>query len=353
MPYTLPERLQNAKPYSYQKDGYKCRLDINESYIQPPQAVREAIAKRIAELPLTEYPESYAEGVRGLLAARYGVDREEIVVSNGSDELISMVIGRFLRPGDVILTTVMDFGGYQACADIYGQTICFIERDADMFWSADQMIAAIAEHRPQMVIFSTPSNPVGRVMPRGEVLRILDAARDCLVLVDEAYMDFAAGESVVNCINQYDNLIILKTLSKAYGLAGIRIGFSFANKTLSRALHAVRDVYNVSSMSQIAAEEVLKCPEHLSSSIADMRRTISRMYEGLSKLAETKSDIIRVYPTDANFLLMRFKDAPTVRAAVSERGYALRLFKDNLVRISAANEENTEELLQLFDEILK
>lgn len=353
MPYTLPERLQALKPYSYKKEGYVCRLDINESYIQPPQAVREAIARRVAELPLTEYPESYANGVRELLAARYGTTREQVAISNGSDELISMVIGRFLRPGDTILTAEMDFGGYQACADIYGQKLVTIGRDEDMFWSADAMIKAIDQYKPQLVIFSTPSNPVGRVMPKADVLRIIEAAQDCLVVVDEAYMDFAAEKSVIDAIDTYSNLMIFKTLSKAYGLAGIRIGFSFACEELTRAMHAVRDVYNVSSLSQIAAEEILKCPEHLSSSIADMRRTITALYEGMTKLAESRSDIIKVYPTDANFLLVRFKDAPAVRAAMAEKGYALRLFPDNLIRISAANDTHTGELLRLFGEILK
>lgn len=352
MSYQIPERLKSITPYSYKKDGFILRLDINESCVQVPEAIKKAILARISELKFTEYPESYANGVRELAALRYGVKKDEIAVANGSDELISFVFGRILRPGDTIISTEMDFSGYDACAQIFSQNIIKVKRGEDMFWSPDDMICAIKEHKPSLVIFSTPSNPVGRVMPKADVIRIIEAASECLVVVDEAYMDFSAEESVVDLIGKYNNLIVFKTLSKAYGLAGIRIGLSFAGAELTRVIHAVRDVYNVNSLSQIAAEEMLKHPEFLENSVNEMRRAIKLMHDGLLKLSKSKSDIVKVYNTDANFLLVKFRDAAAVRDKIAAEGYALRLFSGNLIRISAAPKEHVIKLLELFNDIL-
>ncbi len=343
MKMNIPERIKGMEPFCTLNPGLPIRMDANESFISPPKELTNKIMTRFAEANLNNYPDPGCEKLCALFADRIGSRPECITAGNGSDELISMVIGRLMSEGGRLLTPAMDFGSYRSYANIHGKKLFDIPRDGEMRYSADDLIRVAKENDVELVIFSNPSSPSGGVMPRNEIEKLIKSL-SCLVVVDEAYMDFSS-HSVTDLVDSCENLMVLKTFSKAYGLAAIRLGFAIANPKLTHIFRAVRDPYNVNALTQIAGETILEDKQYLLDAAAEIIRTTKLLAKGMHTLAEKTGEIVKVYDTDANFLLVRFKDADRVCKAMAGIGIGLRKLNDGFVRISAASEENVNRFL--------
>ena len=223
MTYELNDKVKNLTPYDAVTGNYKIRLDANESFINPGESLKEEFFSALAAVKFNRYPDPMAAGLCEGFARYYGINPETVVAGNGSDELISIIMGSFLRHGDKVMTCSPDFSMYQFYGKLYEKNNLVIDKKEDMILTAADVLEAAGKGKPAAIILSNPCSPTSLVMSREDILKIVENT-DALVILDEAYMDFS-DQSIMEVIEKHDNLIILKTCSKALGLAAIRLGF--------------------------------------------------------------------------------------------------------------------------------
>ncbi|HWP51600.1 MAG TPA: aminotransferase class I/II-fold pyridoxal phosphate-dependent enzyme [Clostridia bacterium] len=347
----LNPALESLTPFVYCGTDYTTRLDANESCVPVPKALKEEIAQAITtKLNLNCYPDDCTVALRSAYAKAFSVDAEGVVPGNGSDELINMIVGRLIPPGGVVLGFERDFGSYWSNAAIFGRRSIRLPRLPDMTFTADMLIEGANLHNADLVIFSNPNNPSGAQLLREEVIRLIESV-DCLVVVDEAYMDFS-DQSVLDLAGKYENLIVLRTLSKAMGAAGIRTGFAISTPKLTYALRSVRDAYNVSSVDQLIATILLEHPEYRQTTLAEIQRLMVVMKNRLNEIAGRAKRKMIVYPSVVNFVLLWLEDAKAVSDVLHEKNISLRQFDDHLIRISVVREDILNRVLDELEDIL-
>lgn len=348
MTYELNDKVKNLTPYDAVTGDYKIRLDANESFIDPGEAFGEQFLSAISKVRFNRYPDPMAAELCGKFARYYGIDPSCVIAGNGSDELITVIMGAFLRPGDKVLTFSPDFSMYQFYGEIYDKTNMIIEKCDALILTAEDVLAAVRESSPAAVIISNPCSPTSLVMGRDEVLRIIENT-DALVVIDEAYMDFS-DQSVLTDAENYDNLIVLKTCSKAWGLAAIRLGFAVSSKRTARALHCVRSPYNVNALTQAAGCVIFSNPDYLKKAVEEIKKSRDSLYRGLLRF-EDRDGVARVVKPGTNFVLVELSDACFIYEELKKRSVIVRRL-GNYLRITAGTEAENDALLQALSEIL-
>lgn len=347
----LNPALETLSPFAYCGTDYTIRLDANESCVPVPAPIMEEIAQAITvKLNLNCYPDDRTVALRNAYARAFSVDAECVVPGNGSDELINMIVGRLIPPGGVVLGLERDFGSYWSNAAIFGRRAVRLPRLPDMTFTADMLIEGARRHDADLVIFSNPNNPSGSQLLRADVIRLIESV-DCLVVVDEAYMDFS-DQTVLDLAGKYENLIVLRTLSKAMGAAGIRTGFAVSTPKLTYALRSVRDAYNVSSVDQLIAAILLEHPEYRRATLAEIGRLMAIMKHRLTDIAGRSRQKMIVYPSVVNFVLLWLEDAGAVSDALHQKDISLRQLDNHLIRISVAREDILTRVLDELEIIL-
>ncbi|MEG1427753.1 MAG: aminotransferase class I/II-fold pyridoxal phosphate-dependent enzyme, partial [Oscillospiraceae bacterium] len=231
--YELNEKIKDLIPYEPISGTYKIRLDANESYLRIPEYVMAESAAKLIKAQMNRYPDSTAAMLCKAFAVTYGVEVENVVAGNGSDELISLIFNGFLMRGERFATMSPDFSMYDFYGALSEGEKLTISKNPDFTISPEQVILACNSEKVRLLIFSNPCNPTSLGLVAEDVRRIIRGVPDTLVVVDEAYMDFWDQSLLPESAN-YDNLLILKTCSKAFGLAALRIGFAVGNPTLIR-----------------------------------------------------------------------------------------------------------------------
>ena len=350
MSYILCGKVKNLTPYEPLQGDFSVRLDANESYISLPDELREQIAKLVAEADYNRYPDPMAAKLCAAFAKFYDISPDLLTAGNGSDELISVITGCMLESGDAILTFTPDFSMYRFYGELSEHPVYVMEKDDDFMIDVDEVIHTIKEKNVKMVIFSNPCNPASVGICADEIRRLVRSV-DALVVLDEAYMDFW-DQSLLAEVEEYDNLIILKTCSKAVGMAALRVGFAVANKTLTRALRAVKSPYNVNSISQEIAALVLDEKAFLSDCRERLLTSRAELQKGCDELAAAYPAIItKVWPSVTNFVMIRTGEAKNIQKALLDRSIAIRCFGGYL-RITAGSPEENARLLCALKEIL-
>jgi histidinol-phosphate aminotransferase len=235
---------------------------------------------------------------------------------------------------------------YKFYGEIYEKTNVVVNKQEDLMLTAGDVLGAIEESRPAAVILSNPCSPTSLVMDREDVLHIAGNT-DALVIIDEAYMDFS-DQSVMKAVEKYDNLILLKTCSKAWGMAALRLGFAVSSKKIVRALHSVRSPYNVNALTQAVGCVILSNPGYIQKALEEIRQSRDRLYWELLKLEGTKG-IIRVVRPDTNFVFMELEDAGAVYEELKKKSIIVRRIGDYL-RITAGTKQENDELLRVLSE---
>ncbi len=334
----LPEKLKSFKPYPPMTETYPVRLDGNESCFPLPETLTAEIAEAVRAVQLHRYPDPEASEVCALAEAYWGAPRGSAVAGNGSDELISVALSALLPRGKKLLVCDPDFSMYRFYAALYelkcvGLTRFFGVPDVEEIIQTGKNAGA--------VILSNPCNPTGQVLTLSQVLQVIEAL-SCPVLLDEAYMDFWQDTSVLPHINQYNNLIVLKTCSKNLALAGIRLGFAFAGAELADILRRVKSPYNVSSVTQAIGAAVLRRPALLRENTKRIRAQKDKLYTALGEWARGKEDVA-VTDTAANFVLLSLPSAEGVYKYLQTKGVAVRFIAGGL-RISAGTDDEINAL---------
>ncbi|WP_027400223.1 pyridoxal phosphate-dependent aminotransferase [Anaerovorax odorimutans] len=349
MAYELNNKVKGLVAYDAVTENYKIRLDANESFINPGTLMKDEILEAISKVSFNRYPDASCKILREKFGELYGVDPEHVIAGNGSDELITVIMGAFLMGGDKLLTFTPDFSMYQFYGHAYEKEGIVIEKNDDLVLTVDKAIDSINRLKPQAVLFSNPCSPSSLVIKRADVIKIVEST-DCLIILDEAYMEFSS-ESILDLADKFDNLIILKTCSKALGCAAIRLGFLVSSPKIVNALNAVRSPYNINSLTQAVGTVVLSNKEYIKESIEKIIASREELYKGLVPL-EGKNGVKRIIKPDTNFVYMEMDNAKFVYNELIKRSIIVRKL-GNALRITAGNPDENKALINAMFEILK
>lgn len=294
------------------------KLDAMENpYALPPELRRE-IAELVSGAAVNRYPDPQAPALKARLRQTMAIpEAYEILLGNGSDEIIHMMIQALARPGAVVLAPEPTFVMYRAYALVNRMPYVGVPLAADFSLDCERMLAAIAEHQPALTFIAYPNNPSGNLYAEADVLRILEAAPG-LVVLDEAYHAFAQ-KSFLPRLAQYPNLIVMRTLSKS-GMAGLRLGYAAGNPAWMREFDKVRPPYNVNLLTQLVAERLLAHIGVLEQQAATICGERARLQAELARMPG-----VTVFASDANFLLARLPDAGEAFAGMKQRGVLVKL----------------------------
>jgi histidinol-phosphate aminotransferase len=343
----LPDKLKSFKPYPAMSGTPSVRIDGNESCFTVPQDVADEIAEAVRGADLHRYPDPYAAEACALAEDFWGTPRGSSVAGNGSDELISIALSALLPRGGKLLICDPDFSMYRFYASLCELECIVLER-----FSGIPDVEEILQKGKDAgaVILSNPCNPTGQALPQEAVLRIVEAL-GCPVLLDEAYMDFWEGgkHSLLPYIESYDNLLVLKTCSKNFALAGIRLGFAFAGEKLRNVLRSVKSPYNVSTLTQIAGAAALRRPDWLRGNTARLCAAKDRLYSRLRVWADGREGY-SVSDTAANFVTLSLPAPEVLYAHLQSKGIAVR-YVSGIIRLSAGTDAEHNLLFSVLNEL--
>ena len=337
--YQLNEKIKDLKPYDPIQGSYRVRLDANESFLPLPQALVEEAKAAVERTAFNRYPDPAARELCQAFAACYGVQPQQVVAGNGSDELITVLFEAFLEKGDAFATVEPDFSMYAFNGHLHEARHVAIPKGKDLRLDVEAVAAACQREQVKLLIFSNPCNPTSLVCGREEMRKLIDSLPDTLVVLDEAYMDFS-DQSLLGEVEDHPNLLVLRTCSKAFGMAALRLGFAVCGKTLAGALRAVKSPYNVNSLSQAVGTAVLRRKGELDRALETILRSRDQLYAGLRELGEKYPGRFRLLPGETNFAALEMEDGRELLAYLDRQGVAIR-YTGGLVRVTCgAPEEN-------------
>lgn len=349
MGYRLNEKIRELKPYDPIQGDYPIRLDANESFLRPSAELLSEITQAAAGVDFNRYPDPFARELCESFAGYYGVDAANVTAGNGSDELISVIENAFLMKGEPVLTLSPDFSMYRFYSSLDETKWVEYRKKLDFSVDIGELIGLAGKSGARLLIFSNPCNPTGRGIGREEMRRLIRSV-DSLVVLDEAYMDFW-DQSMLGEMNEHDNLIVLRTLSKAFGMASIRLGFAAANQTLTSALRAVKSPYNVNACTQKIGSVLLKDHQRVRSCISEIRASQKELFSALRRLERSNPEKMTVYESVTNFTFVRFSECGRIFEELLKAGIVVRNFGDWL-RITAGTHEENQELIRHLEAVL-
>ncbi len=345
--YELNKKIRDLKPYDPVKGEMKIRLDANESCLNLPRNIIDEIHEAIDKIDFNRYPDPNASKVCRAFAKYYGISEDNVTAGNGSDELISLIMTAFMMKGQSLITTEPDFSMYRFYTSIAELECVTVPKNNDLTINPDAVIKAASGKNVGAIIFSNPCNPTSKGLQREEVRRIIESV-DCLVILDEAYMDFW-DESLLREVKGYSNLIILRTASKAVGAAAIRLGFAVACESITRALKAVKSPYNVNTLTQEIGRIIFSHVEYLTKTknyIVSQRKSL---YNSLAKLEGEYPQYFEAVNGCSNFVYIKSPLGRELFEYLYSKGTAIR-YMGEYIRISAGTEREISALLSQMRE---
>lgn len=362
----MRDGLAGLVPYDPDMRDVEVMLSANEnSFGLAPEAWSLAL-ERIAREPVNRYPDATARRLRGLLADMTGVPARDVVVGNGGDELIFNLLLAFGGPGRTLLVCPPAFSAYALYARLTSTDVVNVPRRDD--FSIDEQAVMAAARRADVVMLTSPNNPTGGLVRRG-LVEALARATDALVVVDEAYVEFAGpGASCADLVEPDGSVCVLRTLSKAYALAGARVGYALCPDAVADALLAVRLPYSVSRLDQAAAEAAVESRAALAPAVEALRRGRADLLSGLQGLAARLeaakgAPCLEAFPSEANFILVRLLPGAGVAASeaherlASDRSVLVRDFSstpglEGCLRVTVGTPEENARLLGALEDVV-
>lgn len=302
------KNVLTMKPYSSARDEFKGEADIFLDANENPYPS-----------PYNRYPDPLQWKVKEKLAPIKKVRPDQIFLGNGSDEAIDLVIRAFCEPGaDSILITDPTYGMYAVCADVNAVRVQRVTLTTDFDLDLDK-IWKIIDPTTKVIFLCSPNNPTGNLLNKDKIKEVMQKFRG-LIVIDEAYIDFTSSKSFAEELDEYPNLIVLQTFSKAWGLAGLRLGMAFASRDIINILNKIKYPYNVNIQTQDLALKALAFHRQKDQWVIEIIEQRKKMETELSMLAITK----KVYHSDSNFLLVQVKEAVKTYKYLMNRGIIVR-----------------------------
>src|SRR5450432_1100992 len=318
--------LAELSSYTPVAGDYEVRLDANEAPELLSEAARARLARAASEVRWERYPDATASQLRRALAQFSGVSPEEVLVGDGSDEIITMLLSALSQPRDradgaLIMTTTPTFVMYRMSARVRGQRVLEVPLDADWDLALDSMLRGVELTPPNVIFVATPNNPTGNRIDRERLERLIQAAPQSLVVIDEAYIPYSDGDQL-ELYRRYENVAVMRTLSKI-GFAALRVGWLIGRAALVAEVDKVRLPYNMNSVAQalgkLAVTELLPEIQGIVSTVVGERERVSAALSELSGITVT--------PSQANFLWFRSeRPASDLFQGLGERGVLVRSF---------------------------
>ncbi len=338
----IRKQILKLKPYTVENFSGNIKLDAHEHPYDLPVKLKDKILKKIKVLPFNRYPDSMATQLRCMLAKNLKVNPSQIMLGNGSDELISYIIGLFSANSSRVIFPSPTFSMYSIISTVYNAIPIPVLLKNNFEIDDNKILKYTSGKNSKVIFISYPNNPTGNCFSEEKIERIISKS-GCIVVLDEAYFEFS-GKTFLHKLKKYPNLIILRTFSKGYGLAGLRIGYLIAKKEIVDMLLKIRLPYNLNSISQFSAIEVLKAKHTLLPKIKEIIKERNRLYEKLSEI-----DGIYPFKSDANFILFRVDNSSkNIYQKLKSKGILIknlddgRLLKNCLrVTVGTKNENNT------------
>jgi histidinol-phosphate aminotransferase len=351
MVYEINDKVKNLLPYEVEKGRFKVRMDSNESYLPVHADIKKDILSLTRKVAFNRYPDTVAAKCCQAFADYYGVDPDMVTAGTGSDEWITLIMHGLFSRGEKVLITDPDFSMYAFNAHLAELDVVRYQKTEDYRIEPAVLIELAKRENCRGLILSNPCNPTSQGLRKMPMRAILKELPDVLIILDEAYMDFW-NQSLINEVTEFDNLIILRTLSKALGGAAVRLGFAVCQKKLTKALRSIKSPYNVSSMSQAAGTAILKHPDILKDALMDILAARGFLAGALLKLeAEwigTPYAFHMVPEPKTNFVVLCFKDADKhkeVFDALKKKKILIRRFPDFL-RVTVGSMEENQTFLE-------
>ena len=291
------EKVKNLKAYQVETVEEGIKLHANENPYPPSPELKSLILAHLENLDLNRYPDPDCKNLKEAISNRLGVSTDQLVIGNGSDELIQHLMQVFCDDGDTVAFPEPTFAMYSILAKGMGLNAQTFELDNKWDFEAKSIMEKLTSSHARIVFISYPNNPTGNCFSRTEIQKLIENFEGVVVL-DEAYYDFS-GHTFINQMNDHNNLVILRSLSKI-GLAGLRVGYGIFPRVLVDAINKIRLPYNSNSVTQLAATELLNNFSLVQKQIDSIKKERIRL---LKELAKIKS--INTYPSDSNFILFQ------------------------------------------------
>ncbi len=342
------KNILNLKPYTSARDENSSGilLDANENSFG-------STFNEIKDLNLNRYPDPHQNDLRELVSNYLKISKENLFFGVGSDEIIDLLIRIFCEPGkDKVMIPEPTYGMYKVAADINNVSVISVLLNDD-FQVDEEEINNNLTQDIKIIFLCSPNNPTGNLL-KGEVILNLCKTYNSIIVVDEAYIDFAENFSLINEVKSYPNLVVMRTFSKAWGLAGARIGYCVANEEIIKILFKVKAPYNINSLTRYVVKQALKNINLKDSYIKE----IIEEKEKLKKELLLLPGVSKVFNSDANFLLVKCENAKSVLKKLAEKNIIIRDRSsqpklENCLRISVGTKEENKTLLNALKEILK
>ncbi len=337
----LRENIRNLKPYSSARDEFSGEaavfLDANENPFNAPW---------------NRYPDPHQRILKARVGEIKNIASQNIFLGNGSDEPIDLLFRAFCEPGkDNVVSINPTYGMYRVAADTNNIVVNLVSLNADFELEAEAVMAAVTPDT-KIIFLCSPNNPTGNALDSHEMLKIIEGFEG-LVVVDEAYIDFCPEKSLLPELDKYPNLVILQTFSKAWGMAGLRLGMAFASELIIDVLSRIKYPYNLNIMTQQKGLELLANDQLKLEWVALILKERGKMISNLNKYPF----VVKVYPSDANFILVQMHDPRGIYNYLVEEQIIVRdrssiALCEGCLRISVGSPEENATLIEAFDQLI-
>lgn len=339
------ENIRNLVPYRSARDDFDSGilLDANENSFGAPLD---------SNLELHRYPMPYQEKLRERIANYRNVDVKNVFVGVGSDEAIDLLFRIFCEPSkDRIIINPPTYGMYRVSANINDVAIDEVLLTPDFQLQTGAILDAVTPNT-KLIFVCSPNNPTANNVRRKDIITLLKNF-DGIVIVDEAYIDFSEQESLANKLKNYPNLVVLQTLSKAFGLAGIRLGVALASPDIIKYMMKVKAPYNVNKLTSKAAIDAFINLDTVQKNIASIKQERARIINRLNQIPEVE----KIFPSDGNFILFRIHEALSIYKKLAEHGVIVRYrgnepHCENTLRLTIGIPKENDQFLNTFNQIL-
>jgi histidinol-phosphate aminotransferase len=334
----IRENVLRLTPYSCARDEFKGTdgifLDANENPFGP----------------LNRYPDPYQKELKAAIARFKGISDENIFLGNGSDEIIDLCFRVFCNPGkDKVLTFTPTYGMYGVSASVNDITVINVPLNSQFQIDLPAVKPLLTDKALKIIFICSPNNPTGNAMNYSDVKDLIKSFNG-IVVIDEAYIDFCEQPSFIKLVDKYPNLILLQTFSKAFGLAAARVGMAFMNKTVIQYFNKLKPPYNISTINQNAALKKFKNTGEVKKQIIRIKKERTRVMKALQKMRI----IEKIYPTDANFVLVKVTDATSIYNSLVNNNIIVRnrhSVIENCLRITIGKRSENDSLIRTLKTI--
>lgn len=327
--------IRSLTAYNAKEIPCRIKLDANES----PFGFK--VDSSVLKIKTNRYPDPEAKELKNIISKNLGVKPENLLLGNGSDELIYYLITTF---GGPVMYPVPTFSMYGIISQALNEKSIEIPLDEEFDLDMDKFLSAVKKQKPKLIFLSTPNNPTGNCFSSEKILKIIDVSKG-IVVIDEAYLPFASETGFLPLLKDYKNIVIMRTVSKI-GMAGLRVGYLAADAEIIAVVNKIRLPFNVNSFSQAIAMQALKNKNKLNSFIKMIVSERDRLFDKMSKIKN-----VQPYPSEANFILFKTKNSDKIYNMLLKKGIIVKNMKgvvNGCLRVTVGTKEENNAFLKAF-----